>query len=132
MVRQQEEQLATTAGAAAAPAPVAARAYAQYKSAFAGRRMPFAYVDLDLLDANIREAVARAAGKRVRVASKSVRSVAILRRILDSSPTIQGLMCFTAPEAVWLAAQGFHDLLIGYPSFPEQNLPDAPPAPAAP
>ncbi len=124
MVRQHEEQLAATAGAAAAPAPVAAPAYAQYKSAFAGRRMPFAYVDLDLLDANVREAVARAAGKRVRVASKSVRSVAILRRILDSSPSIQGLMCFTAPEAVWLAAQGFDDLLIGYPCFHEQDIAD--------
>src|SRR5258708_16927106 len=86
--------------------------------------MPFAYVDLDLRDANIRAAVARAAGKRVRVASKSVRSVAILRRILDSSPSIQGLMCFTAREAVWLASQGFDDLLIGYPCFHEQDIAD--------
>src|SRR5258708_39227924 len=99
MVRQHEEQLATTAGAAAAPAPVAAPAYAQYKSAFAGRRMPFAYVDLDLLDANVREAVARAAGKYVRGASKAVPSAAILRRILDISPSIPALMCVTAPEA---------------------------------
>src|SRR5260370_17266157 len=124
MVGQQEEQVAPEGGVAAGPAPIAAPAYAQYQSAFAGRRMRFAYVDLDLLDANIRAAVARAAGKRVRVASKSVRSVAILRRILDSSPTIQGLMCFTAPEAVWLAAQGFDDLLIGYPCFHEQDIAD--------
>src|SRR5260370_16980002 len=124
MVGQQEEQRATEGGVAAGPAPIAAPAYAQYQSAFAGRRMPFAYVDLDLLDANIRAAVARAAGKRVRVASKSVRSVAILRRILDSSPSIQGLMCFTAREAVWLASQGFDDLLIGYPCFHEQDIAD--------
>lgn len=124
MVQQHQGQPATEGGVAAASAPVAAPAYAQYQSAFAGRRMPFAYVDLDLLDANIRAAVARASGKRVRVASKSVRSVAILRRILDSSPSIQGLMCFTAPEAVWLAAQGFDDLLIGYPCFHEQDIAD--------
>jgi hypothetical protein len=122
MVRQHEDAGHDSQGAAAKI--IAAPAYAQYKSAFAGRRMPFAYVDLDLLDANVREAVARAAGKCVRVASKSVRSVAMLRRILDSSPSIQGLMCFTAPEAVWLAAQGFDDLLIGYPCFHEQDIAD--------
>ncbi len=62
--------------------------------------MPFAYLDLDLLEQNIRQVVARAGGKRVRLASKSLRSVAVIRRILASDPCFQGLMCYTALEAV--------------------------------
>ena len=103
---------------AAGPAPNLKRDYAYYKRVFAGQRMPFAFVDLDLFDANIAQIVARAGEKRIRVASKSVRSVALLRRILAADPRIQGVMCFTAREAVYLAGQGFDDLLIGYPVCP--------------
>src|SRR5436190_14924375 len=61
------------------------RDYAYYQAIFRGRRMPFAYLDLDLLDQNIQQIVERAAGKRVRLASKSLRSVAVLRRILAAN-----------------------------------------------
>jgi D-serine deaminase-like pyridoxal phosphate-dependent protein len=104
------------------PAQAPVPDYAYYKAAFAGRALPFAYVDLDLLDRNIRAVLARAAGKRVRVASKSVRSVALLRRILAAAPDLQGLMCFTAREAAYLASQGFDDLLIGYPAWHPDDL----------
>src|SRR5437588_1872975 len=70
--------------------------YAYYKSVFGDHPMPFAYLDLDLLEQNIRQVVARAREKRVRLASKSLRSVAIIRRILASNPYFQGIMCFTA------------------------------------
>ncbi|HEV2654521.1 MAG TPA: amino acid deaminase/aldolase [Ktedonobacteraceae bacterium] len=96
--------------------------YAYYKEIFAGRAMPFAYLDLDLLAENIRQVLARAGEKRVRLASKSLRSVAVLRRILDADPRFQGIMCYTAREAAFLAAQGFDDLLIGYPTWHEQDL----------
>jgi len=98
------------------------RDYASYKRIFAGRAMPFAFVDLDLLDENIRQVAARAQGKHVRLASKSLRCVAITRRILASSECFQGLMCFTAREAAYMAAQGFDDLLIGYPAWHEQDI----------
>lgn len=98
------------------------RDYAYYKQVFAGRPMPFAYLDLDLLDANIREIAARAGGKRIRLASKSLRSVAVLRRILAADSCFQGIMCYTAREAVFLASQGFDDLLIGYPAWNEQDI----------
>ncbi|MGZ6391557.1 MAG: hypothetical protein ACXWQZ_20155, partial [Ktedonobacterales bacterium] len=44
----------------AGPSPVEAKHirapdYEYYRQVFVGRRMPFAYVDLDLLDQNIRE-----------------------------------------------------------------------------
>jgi D-serine deaminase-like pyridoxal phosphate-dependent protein len=96
--------------------------YDYYKKIFAGRPMPFAYVDLDLLEQNIRQIVTRAQGKRIRLASKSLRSVAILQRILAADSSFQGIMCYTAREALYLAANGFTDLLIGYPIWSEQDL----------
>jgi len=98
------------------------RDYTYYKEVFAGRQMPFAFLDLDLLDENIRLIAARAQGKRIRLASKSLRSVAVLRRILAADACFQGIMCFTALEAVYLASQGFDDLLIGYPTWHEQDI----------
>lgn len=84
--------------------------------------MPFAYLDLDLLNQNIHQIVARAGGKRIRLASKSLRSTAVLQRILSADPLIQGIMCYTAREAAYLAKQGFNDLLIGYPCWHEQDI----------
>lgn len=109
---------ATPPASTSRPAPD----YAYYKQVFSGRQMPFAYLDLDLLDQNIRKIAARAGGKRVRLASKSLRSVAVLRRILAADPCFQGIMCFTAQEAVYLASLGFTDLLIGYPTWHEQDI----------
>ncbi|HKT39644.1 MAG TPA: alanine racemase [Ktedonobacterales bacterium] len=105
------------------PAPRAStRDYGYYRRAFAGHAMPFAWLDLDLLDENIRAILGRAGSKNVRIASKSVRSVAVLRRILAASPVFRGLMCFTAREAAWLAGQGFDDLLLGYPVWHPDDL----------
>jgi D-serine deaminase-like pyridoxal phosphate-dependent protein len=97
-------------------------AYSYYRAAFSGRAKPFAYVDLDLLDRNVQDVLERSAGKRVRVASKSVRSVAVLGHLLAADARIEGVMCFTAREAVYLAGQGFDDLLIGYPAWHAGDL----------
>jgi len=95
--------------------------YQTMKAIFAGQQMPFAFVDMDALDRNIEAIVKRANDKQIRVASKSVRARSVLRHVLDAHPQIQGVMCFTAPEAVWLSQQGFDDLLLGYPIWhPEQ------------
>jgi D-serine deaminase-like pyridoxal phosphate-dependent protein len=96
--------------------------YDYYKKIFASHPMPFAYVDLDLLEQNIRQILTRAQGKRIRLASKSLRSVAILKRILASDASFQGIMCYSAREALYLASQGFSDLLIGYPIWNEQDI----------
>jgi D-serine deaminase-like pyridoxal phosphate-dependent protein len=116
---------------ATAPVPNLARDYPYYRRVFVGQRMPFADVDLDLFDANIAQAVARAGEKRIRVASKSVRSVALLRRILAADPRIQGVMSFTAREAVYLAGLGFDDLLIGYPTVHPADIAEVARATAA-
>src|SRR5690242_20310153 len=80
--------------------------YRYYREIFRGRPMPCAYLDLDLFDENIREIASRAGGKRIRVASKSLRCVAAIRRVLEADACFQGIMCFTAREAVYLTSQG--------------------------
>ena len=90
--------------------------YDYYKAAFEGVEMPFAFVDLDLFDKNIKDIVQRVGNKSIRIATKSLRCTTLIHRILDVSPQFKGLMCFTAAEAVWLAKQGFDDLLVAYPT----------------
>jgi D-serine deaminase-like pyridoxal phosphate-dependent protein len=102
--------------------PTLPRDYAYYKQVFGTQPMPFAYLDLDLFEQNIDQVVARAGSKHVRLASKSLRSVAILRRILTSNPIFQGIMCYSPMEAVYLASQGFDDLLIGYPIWNAHDI----------
>lgn len=92
--------------------------YAYYKAVLAGRRLPAAFIDVDLLDRNIADIAARVSnGKTVRVATKSVRCAWALRRILDANPVFQGLMAYHPDEAAWLAEQGFDDILLGYPFY---------------
>jgi D-serine deaminase-like pyridoxal phosphate-dependent protein len=77
---------------------------------------PFACVDVDAFDANAADLVRRAAGKPLRLASKSVRCRALQRRVLDGPPGFRGILALTLPEALWLAEHGFDDLLVGYPT----------------
>jgi D-serine deaminase-like pyridoxal phosphate-dependent protein len=66
----------------------------------------------------------RAHGKPIRVASKSVRCRQLLRRILDHDAGFRGLLNFTLPEALWLAEQGFGDLVVAYPTVDRGALAD--------
>jgi D-serine deaminase-like pyridoxal phosphate-dependent protein len=93
-----------------------ARSYEELESIFAEVEAPFAFVDLDAMGDNAAEMLARAAGKPVRVASKSLRCRALLERILRSDPGFAGLMTFTLPETLWLAEAGFENLLLAYPT----------------
>ena len=85
--------------------------------ALSDQRLPAGVVDLDAFDRNIDRIAGRLSGKTCRVASKSVRHVGLLRRILErGGPSFQGLMCFTCDEALFLAERGFDDLLVAYPT----------------
>ena len=75
---------------------------------------PFAVVDLDAFDANAGDLLRRAGSKALRLASKSVRCRALQRRALDAG--FRGQLCFTLPEALWLADEGFDDLVAAYPT----------------
>jgi D-serine deaminase-like pyridoxal phosphate-dependent protein len=89
---------------------------ARYDAAFAGVAPPFAFVDLDAMRRNAAAMVAQAGGLPIRIASKSVRSTAILRRIFELDPGFKGILAFTAPEALYLAGEGFEDIVVAYPT----------------
>jgi D-serine deaminase-like pyridoxal phosphate-dependent protein len=77
---------------------------------------PVMVVDLDTFDANAADLVRRADGKPIRVASKSVRVPALLRRAL-AQPGFRGVLCFTLGEALWLHGEGISDdLVLAYPT----------------
>ncbi|GGB74740.1 alanine racemase [Knoellia flava TL1] len=88
---------------------------AALESATAGLPAPLVTVDLAAFDANADDLARRAAGRPIRVASKSVRCRALLRRVLDR-PGFAGVMAYAVPEAVWLVRHGFSDVFVAYPS----------------
>jgi D-serine deaminase-like pyridoxal phosphate-dependent protein len=90
--------------------------HARLERIFEGREAPFALLDLDAMWSNAAEMVSRSAGKPIRVASKSVRSRAVLERILARDDRFRGLMTFTLAETLWLYGHGFRDLLLAYPT----------------
>ena len=88
----------------------------RYNAATAHLEPPFAVVDLAALRANAADMVRRAAGKPIRLASKSVRCRALIEQAL-AMDGFRGIMAFTLPEALWLAAQGTgQDILVAYPT----------------
>jgi D-serine deaminase-like pyridoxal phosphate-dependent protein len=90
--------------------------HAEYEATFRDIEAPFAFVDLDAMDANAEEMLGRAGDKPIRVASKSLRCRALQERILRSDARFDGQMTFTLPETLWLAEQGFENLLLAYPT----------------
>ncbi len=95
------------------------KTYDRYRHALSACRLPLAFVDLDHFDANVAYVVrtqARA-GKTIRVASKSIRCVELMRRVFaKGGAAFQGILAFTADEAAYLADSGFTDIIIAYPS----------------
>jgi D-serine deaminase-like pyridoxal phosphate-dependent protein len=85
---------------------------------------PLAVLDLDALDANADDLVRRAAGKPIRVASKSVRSRGVLRRVL-ARPGFAGVLAYSLREALWLAGGDdpvSSDVVVGYPAVDRNAL----------
>ena len=92
------------------------QSHARFEEIFAEVEAPFAFVDLDAMWANADSMLERAGSKPVRVASKSIRCRALLEAILRRDARFAGLLTFTLPETLWLAEQGFENLLLAYPT----------------
>jgi D-serine deaminase-like pyridoxal phosphate-dependent protein len=89
--------------------------------------LPCALVDLGALERNLerllQDSAAEARGKTLRLATKSVRCVRLLRLALErGGPSVRGLMTFSAAETLFLARQGFDDLLLAYPTLQQDDL----------
>lgn len=82
--------------------------------------LPTLLLDLDAFDQNCQEIARKANGKTIRVATKSIRSIPVLRRIFQSSSVFKGVMCYSPYEAIFLLEQGFEDILIGYPTWDDK------------
>jgi D-serine deaminase-like pyridoxal phosphate-dependent protein len=94
----------------------------RYDAATAQFEPPFAVVDLEAFRANAADLVRRARGKPIRVASKSVRCRTLLEKVL-ATDGFAGVMAFTLPEALWLAAEGLSDdILVAYPTVDRTAL----------
>jgi D-serine deaminase-like pyridoxal phosphate-dependent protein len=103
----------------------------RYDAATAHLEPPFAVVDLAALRANAAAMTRRAAGKPIRLASKSVRCRELIGQVLGMDG-FRGILAFTLPEALWLAGQGTagdgiaddgiaddgiaDDIVVGYPT----------------
>jgi D-serine deaminase-like pyridoxal phosphate-dependent protein len=98
------------------------RDYAYYRDILAGQCLPAAFIDLDCLNANLDSLRKRAGVLPIRLVTKSIRSVAIIRRLLAAGPFMQGLLCYSPGEAAWLAGEGFDDLVVAYPSVEPADL----------
>lgn len=102
---------------------------------------PFAAVDLDAFDRNRADMVRRVvaadrpprhstlgaglpARTTIRVASKSVRCRALLHRTFagPNADAFHGILALTLPEALWLAEDGFDDIVVAYPSVDRRAL----------
>ena len=83
---------------------------------------PFAVVDLAAMRANAADMTRRAAGKPIRLASKSVRC----RRLISDALAMdgfRGILAFTLPEALWLAeCRVSDDIVVAYPTTDQAAL----------
>lgn len=98
------------------PLPTPMEALERFETVFSDVQPPFAFVDLDAVWANAADMLRRSRGKPIRIATKSVRSRAVLGRLLELDPGFQGVLGFTLPEAIWLWEQGVRDLVVAYPT----------------
>jgi D-serine deaminase-like pyridoxal phosphate-dependent protein len=108
------DQTSRTGQAGQPLSPAALRA--SYDRLTADLDPPLAIVDAGAFDRNAASLTRRAAGRPIRVATKSLRCRALIERAL-ARPGFRGVMCYSLPEALWLNAAGTSDdLLVAYPT----------------
>ena len=87
----------------------------ELRTAVAELDPPFAVLSSPAWQHNADDLVRRAAGKPIRVATKSIRVRELIARLLDR-PGFAGLLAYTLPEALWLYDHGFRDIVVAYPT----------------
>jgi D-serine deaminase-like pyridoxal phosphate-dependent protein len=91
-------------------------------SATAHLDAPFAIVDMAAFQANAAAMTRRASGKPIRLASKSVRCRHLIEHVLQLDG-FRGILAYTLPEALWLAACGTSDdIVVAYPTTDRSAL----------
>ena len=124
-----EPELAAGRNDGRAPANV----WAAADTACADLSTPVAVLDVPALSYNAGSLLRRAAGKPIRVASKSIRNKDVLRAVL-AQPGFAGILGFTLAEAVWLAtdpSDAFTDIVLAYPTADAHALRELAASPVA-
>lgn len=97
--------------------------YNYYKGLIANEKLPCAVLDEDLLIKNVQDIIKRCNGTKIRIASKSIRCVSVLKKIVAQNPdAFCGFMAFTLDEAIYLTENGLDDVLLGYPYLQKDLL----------
>lgn len=96
--------------------------YSEYLKALQYPDRPVLFLDEEAFLKNCHWVVENAHGKKIRIATKSLRSKPVLKKILAHHSVFQGLMTFDLREALWLREEGFHDILMGYPTTDKTSL----------
>lgn len=98
--------------------------YRTLRNIFKGQRLPLAFVDLDLFDANVAFAADKAsnAGKTVRLGTKSIRCEPLMRRVLAHSNVYRGFLTYTVEETKFLADKGHDDFIVAYPTVQPSDI----------
>lgn len=89
--------------------------YHQINTLFENVPRPFAAIYLPALKKNIQDIANRAKNIPIRIASKSIRCRWVLEFTLQQNSQYHGLMTYHPEETLWLAQNGFDNLLLGYP-----------------
>src|SRR5665811_616453 len=97
--------------------------YERLSTATAHLDTPFAVIDEVALRENADDLMRRAGGKKIRVATKSVRVRSIIQATLRRDG-YAGVMSYSLPESNWLADEGVDDILLAYPTVDTQALKD--------
>lgn len=100
-------------------------AYHKYRNILKGERLPLAFVDLDKFDRNVDFVASTQAdtGKRIRIHSKSIRCLALTKRILEQGgERFQGVMTISVEETGYLVGAGLDDFIIAYPTVQPSDM----------
>lgn len=95
--------------------------YPHALSLLKAKRRPLAYIDLGAFDRNLEALVTRSGSLPLRIASKSVRSVELLKRALRH-PQTSGVLAYSGWEAVELSKRGIADIVLGYPIISQVEI----------
>ena len=99
--------------------------YEKYRKIFNHHRYPLAFVDLDQFDKNIAYVAStqKNTGKTIRVASKSIRCLDLLKRVFKKGKgAYRGILSFTLEEAGYLIENGLDDIIVAYPTIQQSDI----------
>lgn len=96
--------------------------YKDISKVFVGKTPPYAFLFLSELNKNIELIKTSCRGKKVRLATQSIRSLHVLKFLLQKlGDDCSGLMCFHLDELLWLSDHLNTHFLMGYPQQPNQR-----------